>query len=115
MYTLGSQRVYINGIRKIRSFASKGVICDGSSDVLQYVGWDVRVSYSEWNTQNNTAIARYTIQWIIFSANLWTPTSQTTSGCKDSKSNGTKPNNHIRRKNLTGKPTLPLQRTEENR
>jgi hypothetical protein len=46
--------------------------------------------YSECNTQDNIAIERYTIQWSIFSVNVWTPALQTTSGYKDPKNNGTK-------------------------
>ena len=46
--------------------------------------FNVRARYNECKIQNNIALAQYATQWTIFSAKLWTPTLQTTSGKKDS-------------------------------
>ena len=60
--------------------------------------FNIWVHYSKCKIQNNIAIARYTVQRIIFSANLWTPTLQAASGNTDSeKMELNSPTQYVRR------------------
>ena len=71
--------------------------------------------YSGCNTQNNIAIERNTVQWLIFSVTVWTSTLQTSSGCKDSINNGTKTQHSHQQTNFNGKLIRPLQRNNRNK
>jgi len=75
----------------------------------------ITFAVQECNTYNSITIERYTIQWLIFSANVWTPTLQTTSGCKVSINNGTKTQHSRQETNLNRKLTRPLQHNDRNK